>query len=228
MTCTWPWSAGSSRGAVRASRRTSKSRSTYSTLTGTRSKYDAYLHEALCTICTINLWVMMSVMFLFSIHTSIGGTADVTKIHLPAFLSCSGLHQFGQRGAQRQRISLFRPLPQQRPSLEWDGQAAHSYRSFQRVPPTLWVQTLLQWVSNAAQWQSSLSTWDDEDISHHAQTCTRCMILWCVFFQLKTKERKNCLVLPSLPWWERMGLHCQMRAMSSMYTRYEQLLTIML
>lgn len=47
-----------------------------------------------------------------------------------------------------------------------------------------------------------------------------CMISWCASFQLKTKERKNCLVSPSLPWWEKMGPHCQMRAMSFMSIRY--------
>lgn len=46
------------------------------------------------------------------------------------------------------------------------------------------------------------------------------MISWCASFQLKTKERKNCLVSPSLLWWEKMGPHCQMRVMSSMCTRY--------
>ena len=69
-----------------------------------------------------------------------------------------GLHQFGQRGAEQQWIPLLRPLPQQQPSLERDGEAAHPHRSLQRVPPTLRVPTLLQWVSHAAQWQASLST----------------------------------------------------------------------
>lgn len=56
----------------------------------------------------------------------------------------SGLHQLGQRRAQRQRVSLFCALPQQQPPLERDGQAAHSHRPFQGLPPALRVPTLLQ------------------------------------------------------------------------------------
>lgn len=128
MICTWAWSVGSLREEVRASRRTSKSRSTSSTPTGTHSRYEP-LGELL-------------------LPSRMQGRVSLKGRTNRFSPTPSGLHQLGQRRAQRQRVSLFRALPQQQPPLERDGQTAHSHRPFQGVPPALRVPTLFQWVQS--------------------------------------------------------------------------------
>lgn len=151
--------------------------------------------------------------------TSIWITASLT--FLPCILPFAGLHQLRQWGAQHLRISLICPVSQQQSSLEWDGQAAHSYRSFQRLPPTIWIQTLLQWVSNATLWlRTGLFGWFLKYVRFMQRSWVYDLGYFDVSpFQLKTKGRKNCLVLRSLLWWEKMGPHSQMRVMSCMCTR---------
>lgn len=78
------------------------------------------------------------------------GEPDLLPMLLFIFFLSTGLHQFGHRRAKHLRVSLVRPLSQQQSSLERDGEAAHPYWPFQRVPSSLWVQALLKWVTTAA------------------------------------------------------------------------------
>lgn len=136
MTCIWPWNEESLKGVARVSRRTLKSPCMFSTLTGTRSKYDTHVHHFSCPISSVYeyewAWPSSHVSF-----------------------SSTGLHQLGHWRAEHLRVSLVRSLPQQQPSLERDGQAAHPYRPFQGVPPSLWVQTLFKWATTVAPSQSN-------------------------------------------------------------------------
>lgn len=51
--------------------------------------------------------------------------------------------------------------------------------------------------------------------------------IFCFTLQQRTKERRSCLVLPSLLWWEKMEPLFLMRAMNSMFTRSDMILGLL-